>query len=188
MLQRAVRSIEGLGRFHLQDYSYCYIDIIKKNGLVNRPSPRRLLASGHNRHRGPQVGRPLHSLAIDPDQVEAFLLRCRDASEEDLRAGSVRGELQLRHRYLDDPVPVEVTPCMAGGGTAPAMRLATHSSVNSVPTVCFVASDVPADVACARCAEKLHPSRSFLCAVTPQAVMPSTQPLISAAPLRAPGS
>ncbi len=50
--------------------------------------------------------------------MEQFLLRCRDASEEELKAGSVRGELQLRHRYLEDPIAVEVTPCLAGEPTA----------------------------------------------------------------------
>ncbi len=52
MLQRnSFFCLEGLGRFKLQEYSDCYLEIVKQNYLAKMPSLRRLPASGRNGHR-----------------------------------------------------------------------------------------------------------------------------------------
>ncbi len=63
----------------------------------------------------PQVGRSLASLCDTPEaEVNALLERFREATGEELEAGGITTTLLLKHRYLADPVPVEVIVGLAG--------------------------------------------------------------------------
>ncbi|EFJ47903.1 hypothetical protein VOLCADRAFT_104960 [Volvox carteri f. nagariensis] len=65
---------------------------------------------------GDLVGHPLSSLAVNSEEVEALLERCKAASAAELASGEITAQLTLRHSYTA-PVPMAAVVRLAGTDT-----------------------------------------------------------------------